>query len=88
MIASVSQIKEKLIRTLDELLPEQITELLDFASYLRDRKEQIVLVPLETPFELRLVPMTTLNSLSGIVSLGGDALADSEALYDEPANSD
>ncbi|TAH53517.1 MAG: DUF104 domain-containing protein [Chloroflexota bacterium] len=28
------------------------------------------------------LPPGTLNSLSGIISLGGDALADSEALYD------
>ena len=30
----------------------------------------------------RLLPAETLQDLVGIVSLGGDALADSEALYD------
>jgi len=31
----------------------------------------------------RLVPPGTLSALSGLVSLGGDALRDAEALYDE-----
>jgi hypothetical protein len=33
-------------------------------------------------YPTRLLPAETLQDLVGIVSLGGDALADSEALYD------
>jgi hypothetical protein len=32
--------------------------------------------------ELRTVPVSRLYPLTGIVSLGGDALADTEAIYD------
>ena len=32
--------------------------------------------------ELRTVPAGRLHALTGIVSLGGDALADTEAIYD------
>ena len=47
-------------------------------------------LPDETDVELvyptRLVPAERLNSLTGLVELGGDALADSEALYDPDRN--
>ncbi|HKZ86346.1 MAG TPA: antitoxin family protein [Anaerolineae bacterium] len=33
-------------------------------------------------YPTRTVPWGTLKAITGIVSLGGDALADSEALYD------
>jgi hypothetical protein len=32
--------------------------------------------------ELRTVPASRLHALTGLVSLGGDALADTEAIYD------
>lgn len=33
--------------------------------------------------ELQTVPANTLYALTGLVSLGGDALADTEAVYDD-----
>lgn len=33
--------------------------------------------------ELRTVPASRLHALTGLVSLGGDALADTEAIYDD-----
>jgi predicted DNA-binding antitoxin AbrB/MazE fold protein len=35
-----------------------------------------------TAYPTRLVPAERLNALTGLVEAGGDALADSEALYD------
>jgi hypothetical protein len=35
-----------------------------------------------TVYPTRLVPAEKLNALTGLVEVGGDALADSEALYD------
>jgi hypothetical protein len=34
-------------------------------------------------YPTRLVPAEKLDSLTGLISVGGDALADSEALYDQ-----
>jgi predicted DNA-binding antitoxin AbrB/MazE fold protein len=50
---------------------------------------QVSVIVLPTPFDqvdlvypTRLVPAKKLDNLTGLVSIGGDALADSEALYD------
>ncbi len=50
---------------------------------------QVSVIVLPTPFDqvdpvyqTRLVPAKKLDKLTGLVSIGGDALADSEALYD------
>jgi len=37
--------------------------------------------PVELVYPTRLVPAKKLDSLTGLVAIGGDALADSEALY-------
>ena len=37
--------------------------------------------PIELVYPTRLVPAEKLDVLTGLVSIGGDALADSEALY-------
>ncbi len=60
----------KLIEAFRRLPPQQRVRLLE------------VLRALCEP-ELRTVPASRLHSLTGIVSLGGDALADTEAIYDE-----
>jgi antitoxin YefM len=56
----------------------------------RDKEIEIVISEVDeqdrtlqpTRGRLRLVPTSSLTKLTGVVSLGGDALADSEALYD------
>jgi len=87
MIQDVDQAKQAIVRTLDDLLPEQVAEVLDFTTFLREqtRSGESPLRPVRV--QLRLVPMTSLMALTGLVSLGGDALSDSEALYDEDTRS-
>ncbi len=58
-----------LLEAFRRLPPGRRAELLDKLRALRE--------PL-----LRKVPAKRLNDLTGLVSLGGDALADTEALYD------
>jgi len=59
----------KLIEAFRRLPPQRRTELLDRLRALREP-------------ELRTVPARRLYALTGLVSLGGDALADTEAIYD------
>jgi hypothetical protein len=79
----VAEVKEAIIKTLDELLPEQVSEVWDFTTFLRARAEQAKNSQCESRVSLRLVPATSLFALTGIVSLGGDAVTETEAVYDE-----
>jgi hypothetical protein len=67
-------LKQQLVRELDELPPDKLMEVLDFVAFLRTRK--VLLVP--------SLPASSLDRLTGLVAWGGDALADTEKLYDEP----
>lgn len=87
MIQNVDQIKQAIVKSLDDLRPEQVAEVLDFAAFLRERTRSDKSPQQPKRIELRLVPMTSLVALTDLVSLGGDALADSEALYDENTHS-
>ncbi|MBI4594991.1 MAG: DUF2281 domain-containing protein [Candidatus Tectomicrobia bacterium] len=66
-------LKQQLMRELDELPPDKVEEVLDFVAFLKTRK---------VPFAPSL-PASSLDSLTGLVAWGGDALSDSERLYDE-----
>lgn len=66
-------LKKQLMRELDELPPDKLTEVLDFVSFLRTRKGYFV----------PSVPASSLDRLTGLVAWGGDALVDTERLYDE-----
>lgn len=59
----------KLIEAFRRLPPQRRAELLDRLRALGEP-------------ELRTVPASRLYALTGLVSLGGDALADTEAIYD------
>lgn len=74
MTTGGANLKQQLMRELDELPPDKLTEVLDFVAFLRTRK-----VPLVPSF-----PASSLDRLTGLVAWGGDALADSEKFYDEP----
>jgi hypothetical protein len=86
---SSQEVKQALWDILEQLPPAQRHQVLDFARFLY----QQVLVPSYSPGEteggptpeqkiqLRLVPAESLAGLTGLVSLGGDAVADTEALY-------
>ena len=59
----------KLIEAFRRLPPKQRAELLERLQAL-------------CKLELKVVPASRLHALTGLVSLGGDALADTEAVYD------
>lgn len=59
----------KLVGAFRQLSPRRRIELLSGLQALREP-------------ELRTVPVSSLYALTGLVSLGGNALADTESLYD------
>jgi len=77
MLAEQLELKQAVIRVLDELSKERIAEVLDFALFLKTQR------PMPSPdLELRTLPVSTLVSLTGLVDWGGDAVEDTEKLYD------
>ena len=72
-------LKQQLMRELDELPPDKLTEVFDFVVFLRTRKAH------EEPPFVSSLPASSLDRLTGLVAWGGDALADAERLYDESA---
>jgi hypothetical protein len=78
-----ARVKPELLRVLDTLsLPRQV-EVLDFARFLQQETTppepaQVLQHP---GIELHIAPATTLLALTGLVTLGGDAVADTEAFY-------
>ena len=73
MTTAGDNLKQQLMRELGELPPDKFVEVLDFIVFLRTRK--VPLIP--------SLPASFLDSLTGLVAWGGDALADTERLYDE-----
>jgi hypothetical protein len=72
------------LRLLDDLeLPEGAQVWLSIESVLPDATETPT-PPLVHP--TRFVPADRLDALTGLIEVGGDALADSEALYDPDWN--
>ena len=65
----IGKTEEKLIEAFKRLNPRRRTELLDKLHAIRE-------------MGLRTVPAGRLNDLTGLISLGGDALSDTEAIYD------
>ena len=70
-------IKQRVMEELEKLTPEKLDEVLDFVVFLKSRtlraKEDI---------PVSFLPASHLDNLVGLVAWGGDALADSERLYD------
>lgn len=70
-----------MLKLLDALeLPEGAHVRLSIESVFLDETEK--LSGIDLMFPTRLVPAERLNALTALVDVGGDALADSEALYD------
>ena len=69
--------KETLVKMLDDLSVEQVTEVLDFAAFV---KRRLRTNRLNSQLSVRAVPATHLDSLIGRVAWGGDALAETEDL--------
>jgi hypothetical protein len=61
--------EEELVEAFRRLSPGRRADLLDRLQALRE-------------LVVRKVPASRMHALTGLVSLGGDALADTEALYD------
>lgn len=81
MEAPLPSVKDSLLEVLDSLPPERQAEVLDFALYL---KQKTTVEPkAASSIVLRTVPASHLKSLLGLISVGGDALEDTERLYDE-----
>jgi hypothetical protein len=80
-----AKIRPELLRALAVLSEGRQAEVLDFARFLGQlaEKNTPAEVTPEARIELRLAPADTLLRLTGLVTLGGDALIDSEALYDD-----
>ena len=93
---SSQDVKEVLGDILDQLPSTQQQQVLDFARFLRhqvlehspSRPETVGEAPSPThTVSLHLVPATSLVGLTGLVSLGGDAVTDTEALYNGDSRS-
>ena len=78
------KVQPELLRALAALSKRRQAQVLDFARFLdRHAEKNAPVEPKpETRIELRPAPADTLLQLTGLVALGGDALIDSEALYD------
>ena len=79
-----ARFRPELLRVFDGLPLSQQEEVLNFARFLRQQiRTDVSTVPTPQPqIELRTAPAATLVALTGLVRLGGDALTDTEALYD------
>ena len=78
------KIQPELLRVIAELPQRRQAEVLDFARFLGQLTGHDVdeAKPVSR-IELRRASADTLLRLTGLVALGGDALLDSEALYDD-----
>lgn len=71
------EIKERVVQELEELPLEKLGEVLDFVVFLKARASQQ-----GTSIPGRSLPASHLDGVVGLVAWGGDALAESERLYD------
>jgi len=77
---NVSMYRETLDKLLDDLPVEKIVELIDFASYLKDRQQNSSSYSSE--IVVKSVPIENLKRLAGTVAWGGDAISETERLYE------
>lgn len=80
MNVTANSLKEAVIRVLEELPSERVTEVLDFALFLKQRSQAE-----DRPSQrlvVKAIPAARLDLLVGLVSWGGDALTDTERLYE------
>ncbi|MGQ9710951.1 MAG: DUF2281 domain-containing protein [Anaerolineae bacterium] len=73
-------LRDAIIKTLDELPSEQVAEVLDFVLFLKQRAQAERREP--QPRVVKTVPAGHLDAVIGFVAWGGDALADTERLYE------
>ncbi len=82
--ARAARFRPELLRVFDGLPLPQQKEVLNFARFLRQQARAAESLPAtaQPQIELRTASATTLVALTNLVHLGGDAIADTEALYD------
>jgi hypothetical protein len=87
MTISKQQIKQAVEQALDELPTEKMVEVLDFMLFLKERwtreGAQLAAAQERVGLVLCTLPASHLDSLTGLVAWGGDAVADAERLYDD-----
>ena len=75
--------KEQIIHKLDGLSPQGLHDLYQYLEFLLHKSQMSEKETDREPvYPARFVPAERLDALTGVVNVGGDALADSEALYD------
>ena len=81
MVAPEVSTKQAIVKLLDELPSDKLVEVLDFVQFLKERKrEQGETVSRIVP---KPVPASHLKGWADLVAWGGDAVKDTENLYDE-----
>jgi len=70
-------IKQRVVQELEKLPPEKLGEVLDFVTFLSRHPTRD-----ETYITVCFLPASSLDGLLGLVEWGGDAVANSERLYD------
>lgn len=89
MNAYAEQVHNRILPLLEKLPPESLTVVEQFVQFVLERAQQGQVVktvpkPTGAPYLYPTVPVpaSTLRELSGVMPpVGGDALADTEALY-------
>jgi hypothetical protein len=86
MMSSEHSVKQAVLRALDELPREKVEEVLDFVLFLKTRRPkdsaQVTAVQEPSGLLLRTLPASHLDSLTGLVAWGRDAVA-AERLYED-----
>ncbi len=80
MTTNALTMKTNVLQILDELPAERVAEVLDFALFLSRRRQNAV-ASASTP-TLPTIPAAHVMPLVGLVAWGGDAVTDTERLYE------
>ena len=80
---SEHNLKQAVLQTLDELPREKIVEVLEFVRFLKTQGATKVDTQETASLIVRTVPASHLDSLTGLVAWGGDAVVDTERLYND-----